>query len=80
MRGNAKEFRWQAYLRKKAFGICPYKTRQVGSWRVPVIPPLGKGQIKRFWDVEEEMWIYQWFWSNRPNMPGPDPDMRFKIW
>jgi hypothetical protein len=52
----------------------------VGSWRVPVIPPLGKGVIKRFWDVEEEMWVYQWYWLNRPNMPGPDPEMRFKIW
>ncbi len=58
-----KEYRWQCYKRgMKQYGIVPWKTKEVGGWNVPVVPPVGSGEIRQYFDAspEKECWIYEW--------------------
>lgn len=73
-------FHWESYLRQKKFGIMPWKSRKVGDREIPVVPMIGSGSIWQWFDIEEEVMEYCWFWANRPGEITPDPDMRFTVW
>lgn len=75
-----KPYRWECYIRgMKKYGILPWKTENVGGWNVPIVPPVGSGCIRQYFDPEAEKMVYKWYWFNRPNREY-DPEMRFKVW
>lgn len=58
-----KEYRWQCYKRgMKQYGILPWKTKDVGGWNVPWVPPIGSGVIRQYFDASPgvETMVYKW--------------------
>lgn len=75
------DFRWETNTRRIEYGIMPWtvKTLKDGR-RIPVIPPIGTGTIKQYYDFEEKEWVYHWFWRDSPTPGEPDLDVYFKVW
>lgn len=73
-------FRWECYIRgMKKYGIVCWKYKEIGDYRVPVVPPVGSGTIYQRYEPEEMKYHYRWMWKGKPDL-GFDLEMCFYVW